>query len=84
MQQAQEPVTVTKNHEKPIAKAAKFIGSEIEEYCHKTVQNSFNSPPRIEELILHKKLPPSSVLLFLTNLLKFSRRARFNNLQKLA
>ena len=43
-----------KNCEKPITKAAKFIRGDIEEYCHKTVQNSLNSPPRIEEFILHK------------------------------
>ena len=43
-----------KNRKKPITKAAKFIRRDIEEYCHKTVQNSLNSPPRIEEFILHK------------------------------
>ena len=74
---------MTENHEELITKAAVFIRSDIEEYCKKIVMNPMNWPPTLEELISDDRLPPPSVSLFLTNLLKSSKHGVTRNIRKL-
>ena len=76
-------VTVTENHEELIKQAAKYIRSDIEEYCKEIARNPSNWPPNIEELMSNERLPPPSVSLFLTNLLKSSNRSVTKNIRKL-
>lgn len=51
-----------------IKTAAKYIRDDIEKYCDGLPPT--NWPPTVEELMRDERLPPTSVTLFLTNLLK--------------
>ena len=54
-----------------ITTAAKYIRSDIENYCNSLPR--LNWAPTIEELMRDERIPPTSVILFLTNLLKHSK-----------
>ena len=76
-------VTMTKKHEELITKAAVLIRSDIEE-CHKKVSMThLNWPPTLEELRSDDRLPPLSVSLFLTNLLKSPKHGITRNIRNL-
>ena len=74
---------LTENHEELIAKATIFIRSDIEECCKKIDMNPLNWPPTLEELMSDHRLPPPSVSLFLTNLLKSLKHGVTRNIRKL-
>ena len=56
------------NEDSIIKEAAKFLRKDILEFCSKLPPLSW--PPTIEELLSDVRLPPPSVVLFLTSLLK--------------
>ena len=54
--------------ESSIKRVASYLREDIEEYCKSLPP--LNWPPTVEELCTENRLPPASVTLFLTNLLK--------------
>ena len=76
-------VTMTENHTELITKATIFIRSDIEEYYKTLTMNRQNRPPTLEELMPDDRLPPPSVSLFLTSLLKSSKHGVTRNIRKL-
>ena len=54
--------------ESNIKKVASYLREDIQEYCRSLPALSW--PPTVEELSADSRLPPASVTLFLTNLLK--------------
>ena len=54
--------------ESSIKRVAIYLREDIEEYCKSLPP--LNWPPTVEELCTENRLPPASVTLFLTNLLK--------------
>lgn len=59
--------------DKSIRKVAGYLRADIQEYCRLLPDLSW--PPPIEELCSENRIPPASVTLFLTNLLKSSDHA---------
>ena len=54
--------------ESSIKRLASYLREDIQEYCRSLLPLSW--PPTVEELCTENRLPPASVTLFLTNLLK--------------
>ena len=63
--------TMKDDCEQIVTSAAKYIRSDIENYCNNLPP--LNWPPTIEELMKDERMPPTSVILFLNNLLKHSK-----------
>ena len=57
-----------RSSDKDIIEVARYIRKDIEKYCLGLPELGW--PPTIEELTADNRLPPASVTLFLTNLLK--------------
>ena len=66
-----------------IEKAAQYLRDDIVEYCNSLPDLQW--PPTIEELTSEKRLPPASVTLFLTTLLKSTKHStvRSKNITRL-
>ena len=69
------------NEESIIKEAAKFLREDILEFCSKLPPLSW--PPTIEELSSDVRLPPPSVVLFLTSLLKSPNHKATDRLRRL-
>ena len=67
--------------ESDIKKVANYLRKDIEEYCQSLPALSW--PPTVEELSADDRLPPASVTLFLTNLLKTLDHSSSTNINRL-
>ena len=67
--------------ESSIKRVANFLREDIQEYCQSLPPLSW--PPTIEELCTENRLPPASVTLFLTNLLKSSDESQTEKVNRL-
>ena len=63
-------VTINTDENALISLAASYIRKDIDEYSKTLLEKPMNWPPSIEELMSNDRLPPPSVVLFLTDLLK--------------
>lgn len=64
-----------------IQRVASFLREDIQEYCKSLPPLSW--PPTIEELCTENRLPPASITLFLTNLLKSSDESQTEKVSRL-
>ena len=64
-----------------IQRVASFLRENIQEYCKSLPPLSL--PPTIEELFTENRLPPASITLFLTNLLKSSDESQTEKVSRL-
>ena len=71
------------NQEKLMIKYPVFIRSDIEVYYKKIAMNPLNWLSTFEETRSNDSLPPSSVSLFLTHLLKRSKHGFARKIRKL-
>ncbi len=74
-------VTLNSNQEEMIKNTAKFLRSDILEFCSQLTPLSW--PPTIEELLSENRLPPPSTILFLTTLLKSPKHAATERIRRL-
>ena len=74
-------VTITSDHESLIRNPAKYLRSDIIDYCDKLTLLSW--PPTLEELLSDERLPPPSVVLFLTTMLKSPKHAVTDRIRRL-
>ena len=56
------------NRDSSIVQVAEYLREDVTQYCNNLPE--LNWPPSVEELTADNRLPPTSVSLFLTNLMK--------------
>ena len=69
------------NNQSIVKNAAKFLRRDMLEFCSRLPQ--LNWPPTLEELLGETRLPPPSIILFLTNLLKSPKHAVTDRIRRL-